>query len=66
MKYSTTQNNSKRKEEIIKTKRGKRTTHLAKLLKAADCGLMQSGTRPVCNCSAINLCISSVERKIKD
>lgn len=37
------------------------STHLAKLLKAADCGLMQSGTRPVCNCSAMNLCISSVQ-----
>jgi hypothetical protein len=36
--------------------------HLAKLLNAADCGFMQSGTRPVCNCSAINLCISSVRR----
>jgi hypothetical protein len=34
--------------------------YLAKLLKAADCGFMQSGTRPVCNCSAMNLCISSV------
>jgi hypothetical protein len=35
-------------------------SYLAKLLKAADCGFIQSGTRPVCSCSAINLCISSV------
>lgn len=35
--------------------------YLAKLLKAADCGFIQSGTRPVCSCSAINLCISSVD-----
>lgn len=33
--------------------------YLAKLLNAADCGFMQSGTRVVFNCSAINLCISS-------
>lgn len=34
-------------------------TYLAKLLNAADCGFMQSGTRDVFSCSAINLCISS-------
>lgn len=34
--------------------------YLAKLLNAALCGFIQSGTRPVCNCSAMNLCISSV------
>lgn len=33
--------------------------YLAKLLNAADCGFMQSGTRDVFSCSAINLCISS-------
>lgn len=33
--------------------------YLAKLLNAADCGLMQSGTLDVCSCSAMNLCISS-------
>lgn len=33
--------------------------YLAKLLNAADCGLMHSGTRDVCSCSAMNLCISS-------
>lgn len=35
------------------------TAYLAKLLNAADCGFMQSGTRDVFSCSAINLCISS-------
>lgn len=34
-------------------------SYLAKLLNAADCGLMHSGTRLVFNCSAMNLCISS-------
>lgn len=33
--------------------------YLAKLLNAALWGFMHSGTRPVCNCSAMNLCISS-------
>lgn len=35
--------------------------YLAKLLNAADCGLMHSGTRDVCSCSAMNLWISSAE-----
>lgn len=38
-------------------------SYLAKLLNAALCGFMQSGTRPVCSCSAMNLCISSVSKK---
>lgn len=33
--------------------------YLAKLLKAADCGLMHNGTRLVFSCSLMNLCISS-------
>lgn len=37
--------------------------YLAKLLNAALWGFMQRGTRPVCSCSAINLCISSVYRE---
>lgn len=41
-------------------RRRRRPSYLAKLLKAADCGLMQSGTLLVFSCSAINLCISSV------
>lgn len=41
-------------------------TYLAKLLKAALCGLMHSGTRPVCSCSAINLCISSARVGVVD
>lgn len=37
--------------------------YLAKLLNAALWGFIHSGTRPVCSCSAINLCISSVVRQ---
>lgn len=39
------------------------TAYLAKLLNAADCGFIQSGTRDVFSCSAINLCISSETEK---
>lgn len=35
--------------------------YLAKLLNAADCGLMQSGTLDVWSCSAMNLWISSAD-----
>lgn len=41
-------------------------SYLAKLLNAADCGLMHRGTRDVFNCSAMNLCISSATYKYKD
>lgn len=37
----------------------RRPSYLAKLLNAADWGLMHNGTLLVFNCSAINLCISS-------
>lgn len=43
--------------------RRRRPSYLAKLLNAADWGFMQRGTLLVFNCSAINLCISSVTNK---
>lgn len=47
------------RSKAIRVNSHRNVTYLAKLLNAADCGFMQSGTRAVFSCSAINLCISS-------
>jgi hypothetical protein len=58
--YDRLRDRKKNKNDRDKNNEKSFLSYLAKLLKAADCGFIQSGTRPVCSCSAINLCISSV------
>lgn len=51
--------NVSQRNHLVSVGCGEAAPYLAKLLNAADWGLMQRGTRDVCSCSAMNLWISS-------